>query len=1311
MQRLLRGLMLSASVFALATSAEAAGRVALVIGNGAYQSQSKLPNPTNDAEDIAAMLKRLGFVVVEGHDLDYDSLRRKRIEFNERLREATAEAEANPGGPQPIALFYYSGHGIQVDGKNYVVPTDARLERPGDEKNYALDLDVILRDMNQPGRTSIIILDACRDNPFTKQMTRSVSGRTRAAESSDSGGLAPVTSSRGSIIIYATAPDTVAQDGDGRNSPFTAAFLAHAPTPGVDLRMLMPRVGADVLHATQSRQIPWMSQALDTPSVILAGEATVQQAALTTGAPQIGQSPSRHIVPNPLPPGPGQRTPQTPRAPVKSEAELAGEACDNSATDREDPMRSPTTTPVPYTDPAISIPACEEAVKLNPKVLRYQNQLGRAYYDGERYEDALRVARRAADRGAAYSVNTIGVLTFRGWGGAKKDYVQARLWYEKGAALGSSNAMKQLGFMHLRGIGGPVSTEKGIELMNRAIASGNRSATAWLGDFYIHGVNGVTKDIPKGRAMFERGAAEESPEAMSAMGFLAQRGIGQKTDFEAARKWYEKAAAYGSSDGMFNLGYLYYAGDGGMPKDYKLAWQWLSRAAKLKNGSAYYLMGHMQLAGQGVEASTEKALELFNKAIDHEDWNAMKAMAEAYMLGTLGPVDRERARALLRQAAELGDEDAQAKLASFDKPETPGEACDRLAGDSDNPDRNPDIKPAEFPDFRRGIPFCYDALKADNPPARYRVQLARGLIEEKKYAEALEQFKMAAAAGSSFAALWVGNYYVRDYGLPRSNRMAVEWFEKAAVSNQRNALFNLGIEYVRGSPTVPQDYAKARAYFIRASQAGEIAAETELGHLYYAARGVPRDYRRARAHYETAAAGNNRIAMYMLGRMYRSGEGVAINHAVARQWYAQAAALNELDAMRGLAELYLAGQGGEIETDKARGLLEQGAGEGDDKAMALLAQAHLAGAFGTPNENAARDWYDKAAAKGNAIAKRWLAATPDDGRQGGLCDKLAGDDDDPLRSIEHPPTRRVDAEPAIAACEAAVKADPDILRYQNQLGRAYIEARRYFDAMRVLRKAAEEDSAFAAFSIGNIYSRGWGFPKNDAQALLWYQKAAEAGSKIGMHNLGIEYINRYLDGIEPDKNGPLALQWFEKAAGLGLPNSMVEISRMYHSGHMVSKSPEKRIEWLKKAAEFKSGEALWLLSDIYFSGTGVPADKTLARQYAQKASDVGNLIGRRWLAYMTLMGEGGTKDVAEGRRLYEQNIAAGHALSMVDYARAHLSGMFGPVDRPYVRQLLERAADLGDADAKRRLEVLEKEEREAARKAAAPAAPPAGQKK
>lgn len=232
----------AAALLLVCQPAWAEKRVALVLGNAAYQNVAKLPNPVNDSAVIAATLRGAGFDVVDSRqDLPAAETRRTLRDFADRARDAD------------IAVVYYAGHGIEVDGANYLIPVDAKLERDTDVYDEALSLDRVLLAIEPAKKLRLVILDACRDNPFSKNMKRTVASRAIGQ------GLAKIEpTSPNMLIAYSAKAGSTAADGDGKNSPFTTALAKHLTTPGLDVRRAFGFVRDDVLKTTGNRQEPFV---------------------------------------------------------------------------------------------------------------------------------------------------------------------------------------------------------------------------------------------------------------------------------------------------------------------------------------------------------------------------------------------------------------------------------------------------------------------------------------------------------------------------------------------------------------------------------------------------------------------------------------------------------------------------------------------------------------------------------------------------------------------------------------------------------------------------------------------------------------------------------------------------------------------------------------------------------------------------------------------------------------------------------------------------------------------------------------------
>jgi Caspase domain len=244
-------------------------RVALVMGNSAYQNASRLTNPVNDSDAISATFKAAGFDVVElRHDLKVSEMRRALREFSDSVLAAD------------VAIIYFAGHGIEIDGNNYVIPVDAVLERDIDAFDEAIPLDRLLAVIESAKQLRLVILDACRDNPFNKTMQRTNSSR---AVSRGLARVEPV--SVNTLVAFAAKAGSIASDGDGKNSPFTAALVKYLPRPGLDLRKALGFARDEVLKVTNNRQEPFIYGSLGGNDLALVPAATAPPATMPPADP------------------------------------------------------------------------------------------------------------------------------------------------------------------------------------------------------------------------------------------------------------------------------------------------------------------------------------------------------------------------------------------------------------------------------------------------------------------------------------------------------------------------------------------------------------------------------------------------------------------------------------------------------------------------------------------------------------------------------------------------------------------------------------------------------------------------------------------------------------------------------------------------------------------------------------------------------------------------------------------------------------------------------------------------------------------
>jgi len=230
-------------IVSASTDAFADKRVAFVVGNGAYKNVPALPNPAVDAKSMAKLLRTVGFDVVEGSNLSRDKMTEKLLDFGKKAEGAD------------VAVFFYAGHGIAVNGTNYLLPVDADLKSEMDVKlGAAINVDLTLEQTMSDAKVKLVFLDACRDNPFAARIRSAKATRSANVGS----GLAEMKSGEGTLIAFATGPGQTALDGtEGGNSPFTRALLANIAQPGVEIQQAMTKVRAQVNEETSKGQLPW----------------------------------------------------------------------------------------------------------------------------------------------------------------------------------------------------------------------------------------------------------------------------------------------------------------------------------------------------------------------------------------------------------------------------------------------------------------------------------------------------------------------------------------------------------------------------------------------------------------------------------------------------------------------------------------------------------------------------------------------------------------------------------------------------------------------------------------------------------------------------------------------------------------------------------------------------------------------------------------------------------------------------------------------------------------------------------------------
>ncbi|MCU9849868.1 caspase family protein [Defluviimonas sp. WL0024] len=566
-------------VLVSSSAALAAERVALIVGNSNYQHVGSLENPVNDASDIAIALEGLGFEVILGNDLTHSEMADAAARFSEAAKDADA------------AIFYYAGHGFQVGGQNYLVPTDAAIAGAEDVASQTTPLGTVLQALEQSKGLKLVFLDACRDNPFGAAL-QSVPG--------GGNGLARVGTAADFLFAYATQPDNVAYDGTGRNSFFTEAMLNHIYTPGQDIADLMIAVRRDVLAATGGRQIPWENSSLtrqfrfDNRPVTASEETLLWQVAADAGDPQLMQlyvdrypqgshvddvvafldaeqtgtrtrtvglgdadeqaerlwnlarrnrmRPLLEFYINQYPEGAHvAQAQQLLQVIPRAEDATPGGICERLTTHPRDATAG--NAGVPYErlqrNALAAVQACSAAVAQSPELPHYVALLARATAASGDMERAAQLYRSAAAQGDLRAMVSLAQLMESGTA-MPADPAGALALYEKAAEAGSTDAMINLAVSLFQGAGLPKDEARAITLLKRAASEGSPKARYNLG---VLAQDGVVDSPQDALAYFESAARDGEYDGYRAAAVLLDEGRGVPRDPAKAANMLLRGAA------------------------------------------------------------------------------------------------------------------------------------------------------------------------------------------------------------------------------------------------------------------------------------------------------------------------------------------------------------------------------------------------------------------------------------------------------------------------------------------------------------------------------------------------------------------------------------------------------------------------------------------------------------------------------------------------------------------------------------------------------------------------------------------------
>ena len=663
----------------VACSAEASDRrVAFVVGNGDYKSVALLPNPKNDADAVAAALKRQGFEVVTAIDID-------RVTFDKAFEKFVRSMDN-----ADLSVFYYSGHGIQVNGENRIIPVDAKLANPADLEIETVSVQTIMSYMRTNSKVQLVYLDSCRNNPFPSQSFL-VGPEKQVAVAGV--GLAPLANSLGSLVAFSTQPGAVAVDGTGDKSPFTESMLRHSFKLGVDAQKALDNITKEVFEATKNRQKPWSSNSLAQPvylakpiiqisalqpantgasSGVKIGSAVTQNSAAAQSAPDtsnqiatlLQQSFSR---PQRVPIGVGQVAMLVDfpiiRAATGAQIEIssapksgimyldgkplgAGDVLDDEA------LRKITFEPsigsedkVETIELKVSQAGTTGAIvngQVEPFIVACDNEAGepldlQGVATGKLPNEIDPVKAVAACQDAVQTFPNLARYKYE-LGRAKlaaKDVPAALDLFNKAAEAGHTRAFYQLGYIAQRGLG----RKQDIAEANRLFKVGSD-----LGDPYAmlaYGYNlsigrSIEKNLDDGVRLMNRAVEFGHTYAMNALGSMYYNGEGLKQNPSRGVTFYRAAMARGDIYAMRNLGLAYRDGKG-VKKDLITAMALFKKASGGGHPSAPNDIGILYLNGNGVKKDMNEAIKWYELGAERGDFWAASNLAWVY---SKGPNDR-----------------------------------------------------------------------------------------------------------------------------------------------------------------------------------------------------------------------------------------------------------------------------------------------------------------------------------------------------------------------------------------------------------------------------------------------------------------------------------------------------------------------------------------------------------------------------------------------------------------------------------------------------------------------------------------------
>ena len=1224
----LRFVVVFAAMFVVGTTAaEAAKRVALLIGNQDYRSTTALKNPLNDVQLLQKTLVDAGFDDVQvATDLDLQEMRKVLRAFEDKVEGAE------------VAVLYYSGHGMEMNGENYLIPVDAVLKSDKDVEDEAIALERAQRALNGASKFKLIILDACRNNPFLNTMTRSMG--TRAVTK----GLAKVEpEGADTLIAYASRAGTVALDGNGENSPFAEALAKYITQPGVDVRIALGQVRDEVVKVTQRRQEPFVYGSLGGAQIFL----SIKEMNVTINNNNTEQDPGKkeedqNVAPNNVSEAaqdwnnikdladkelleafiakhgadPVYKMLAEKKLKLIAEAEqkadvgadqIAWEALkgstDAAALKRflerypDSKYRREAEMAVAALAPKQSLqsltlkdtPAARDCYLLAAEPQSLQGFAG-VYLNKMDAKRALTACAQAVNENPSDGmlVNLLGRAHE-----ADRNYVEAERNYQRAADLGDMYAVTNLGWLAVYGLNGPADVEKGRALFEKAANAGNHSAQASLAFLYRDGYGGVEKNSQEAIKWYQRAADQGNAIALGNLGWFYREGVGVERDYNKSVEYYRKGADAGDLSSISAMGYAAQNGLG-IPQNYDEARSWYEKGANAGDAYSMASLGFLFDAGAGVKQDYVEARYWYEKAANAGSAYAMGNLSRLYDQGLGTAVDPEEAVRWAVAAVERGDDGKRNELKNSPQNFSARfrEQFQRVLADRGY------YRGAITGDFGADTLEAIDRLAAGTP-------LTTGLDTKQDDSNVSSNTTTTNHSNSTITSIADAITFVPNRksttanaklcyemaGEPGSEpgfqgvlfanipiKRAIDVCARALEEDPGDSMLSdmLGRAY-----DMDRNYEQAAKFYQRAIEMGNSYAYTNMAWLYVYGNGQRQDMDKGMRMLEKAATAGNPYAQASLGWIYREGyNGVQQDHKTAFDWYMKSALQGYANAQASVGWMYREGLGVEQDYVKSLEFYRKGAENGDLNAMGSVGYA-LQNGLGAPVDFVeARYWYEKAAAKNDPYALSALAWLYREGK---------GVAQDYAKALDL--YRR--------AADLGDVTGKSSLGYMYQYGLGTNVD--YGEALRWYEQAASQSDAYANASLGWMYREGVGVPRDYARSLEYYRKGAELGDLNAMGSVG--YALQH--GLGTPVNFDEARMWYERAAERNDPYSMASLAWLYENGKGVKQDYVEARYWYEKAASSGNAYAMGNLSYLYDKGLGTSPNVREAARLAVASMEGG----------------------------------------------------------------------------------------------------------